>query len=116
VQACEVAVPVQARALWDAYADAVCQRGGARPTRVAPSDPTRLRGGVSETAFSRVRRSESSRPPCPGRWFGVHRALPGSQVSTQRRRFILAPKHAHSLQLRHDRVDEIGKRVREECR
>ena len=45
-------------------------------------------------------------------WFGVRGALRGSQMSAQRRRFIVAPKYAHSLQLGHDRADEIGKRVR----
>ena len=116
MQACRIAVPVQAQAPWDRYGDVVCQRSGTQTARVAPSDPTRRGGGVSETPFSRVRRSERAVGPCLGRWFGVHRALPGSQMSAQRRRFILAPKHAHSLQLRHDRVDKIGKRVREECR
>ena len=64
-----------------------------------------------ETLFSRVRRSQR-------RGLGVRprRALRGSQMSAQRRRFILAAKYAHSLQLGHNRADEIGKRVREECR
>jgi hypothetical protein len=67
-------------------------------------------------ARSAQREQEIGRPPSQGRCCGVRRALPGLQMSAQGRRFILAPKHAHSLQLRHDRADKIRKRVREECR